>query len=252
MKTIAKSFLASLLAVTLIPAGDALAQDAPMTDAQARELLDQALDYAAEQQYEEAVETFETVREANPDAIESIDGLKIAVVYAVMGDVEAHEEHIRWLIQQFAQPRMPTDADRAVKGYIIFSLADDEELLAYARELAVYATDAAEALGEGEYLAWFDVTRGIAEYRLGNFEQASEWAARSTDDESEYIRGLALLYHAMAEYQRGNEDEAADIFEQAEQLVAELPEPGTEEYRTEWTDILVIQLAHEEARELMG
>ena len=247
MKTGLACCVVSALAIGLTLAGHAGA----MTEAEARETLDNALRYAAEQRYEEAVETFESVREANPGAIESIDGLRIAVVYAKLGDVDVHEDHIRWLIGQFPQPELATDADRAVKGYIVFSEADDPELLAYARELAVYATDAAGAVGEEEYMGFFNITRGIAEYRLGNYEEASEWVAKSAQDPSKYIRGLALVYYAMAEHQRGNVEEAADIFTRAEHVVAELPEPGTEEYLEEWTDTLFIQLAYDEAQELM-
>ncbi len=198
-------------------------------------------------QHEAAVALFERVKKQRPDTIESIHGHKVAVVYAAIGDRERHAAHCRWLMERRRDAIMPTDAERSVKGYLLFPSADDPALIEHALERTRLATDQAEARGEGEYLAWFEGSRGMAEYRSGNHAEAVGWLEKAAKADNLYITSLAAPFQAMAEYARGNHERAEALLTKARELAAQLPAPGTDEYLREWTDTLTSQIALREA-----
>lgn len=209
--------------------------------------VDPALALAAEGRHAEAIAAFERVKVEQPESIASIHGLKIAVVHAELGDPVAHEAHCRWLMDRYRNPETSSDADRAVKGYLLLPAARDPELLAQALKLARFATDHAEASGEADLLSWFQITRGLAEYRTGGFAEAEKWTAKATNDESPYIRSLALACHAMAAHRAGMPDAARASLAAARALVDAMPKLGTATYAKEWTDTLVAKMTLAEA-----
>ena len=109
-----------------------------------------------------------------------------------------------------------------------------------------YASEHAAADGEGQYQGFFDTSRGIAAYRVGRFAEASKLLATTTDHQSVYVRSLSLPFYAMSERARGNRQMADTLAERARSTARTLPEPGTDEYGVEWTDILISRKALEE------
>jgi hypothetical protein len=243
--------VASPLASCGVPPAEAPALEMPV-EADARARLDDALRLAGERRYQEAIDAFEQVRAERPDAIESLDGLKLAVVHAVASSRETHGEFCRWLADRYPAPELPTDAERSVKGCVIVSgwgTADDlERAVARTR----FAVDAADGQGQGDLLPWFHVSLGLAEYRAGRFDDASAWASRSTGDESPYIRSLALVVQAMAEHRRGDHAKSSALLDHARSVIAAFPGPGTSGYEQEWTDILVSRRVLDEAEGLIA
>ena len=220
--------------------------------AHALPLPDEALALAAEGKHEEAVAHFERVKRENPEAIQSIHGHKIAVVYATIGDRARHEAHCRWLMDRYKDAELPTDAERSVKGYLLFPSADEPALLEDALARTRLATDFAESRGEGDLLAWFEGSRGMAEYRVGNYAEAVKWLEKAARDKSLYIGSLALPFQAMSEHALGNHGRARELLEASREAAARLPKPGTEEYLKEWTDTLTTQHALREAEQVLG
>lgn len=220
--------------------------------ADAQALLAEALRAAGEQRHGDAIEIFERVKAERPEAIAAIHGLKFAVVLYTMGEAERFDAHCRWLIARYRNADTATDAERSVKGYLLFPGPHDPALLAHADKMTAFALESSLEAGDAELLPWFYVSRGMAQYRMGNFEEAVESLARSADDKSLYIRSLAQAFYAMAEHGRGNDARALALLEKARATRAELPAPGTDEYNEEWTDTLMAHLAMREAEEVIG
>lgn len=224
---------------------------AEWTDEEVREKLDEVQRLCGERQYDEAMDLFSAVKAQRADAIQSIDGLKMAVVKAVAAGRDDHLEHSRWLLSKFPDPELATDAERAVKGYVLVPWADDADLVAAAVERCRFAVDAATEAGEAGYLPWFYGSYGMALHRAEKFEEAVRWLEKSAADDSKFISSLAYAFLAMAEYGNSNTEGARDALAAARERVAAFPEPGTELYEEEWTDILMSSMALAEAEALI-
>ena len=244
-----RHFLTALLLLAAFPVP---AEGPALDDAQAQALLADALRFAAEQRYDDAIAAFEKVKAQLPGSIVSIQGFKMAVVYAKVGDREKFDAHNRWLIARYKDAELATDAERSVKGYLLFAGPHDPALLAEAVGRTSYAVEAAAKAGESELLPWFYLSHGMAEYRMKHYAEAATWLAKVVDDETLYIRSLAQVFHAMAVHRQGQHAEALALLEKARATAATLPAPGTEEYKEEWTDTLSTQLAMGEAEALIA
>ncbi|MBL7644835.1 MAG: hypothetical protein JNK74_01475 [Candidatus Hydrogenedentes bacterium] len=241
-----------LTALLFLAAFPAMAEDTTLDEANAQALLADALRFAGEQRYPESIAAFEKVKAQRPEAIVSIQGLKMAVVYAQVGDVEKFDAHSRWLIARYKDAELATDAERSVKGYLLFAGPHDPALLAEALVRTRYAVEAAAKAGEAELLPWFYLSHGMAEYRMKNYAEAATWLAKVADDETLYIGSLAQAFHAMAVHGQGQHAEALALLEKARATATTLPAPGTEEYKEEWPDTLSTQLAMGEAEALIA
>jgi len=241
------------LGATLIASGAAMlaapAAAEEEDEAEWAESLNEPYRLAVAGEYDAALRAFEQVRAESPDDIQSLDALRFAVAYAASGDKEGHLAHSRWLVSRYPSPELASDADRSIKGYIVSAWAEDPALLEEATTRMRFATDKAVEHGEGEWMAWFYASRGIAEYRTGDYEAASQWLSQAIGDENPYIRSLALNFYVMAEHAQGNEENAAVLLREASRVVGELPDRGTEDYEENWSDTLVARMSLQEATE---
>ena len=213
-------------------------------DSRAR--LDEIQRLSSERNYDAAIKAFEAMQSEQPDAITSLDALKMVVVYAEVGELDKHEKLTRWLVERHRTPKTATDAERSVKGYIVHSRAKDPELLKHAVEMTRLASERAAADKEAEYQGFFDTSRGIALYRVGRYADASKLLFSTIDHSSLYVRSLTLPFFAMSEFARGSRSQVNAIAERARAEAAKLPQPGTDEYAVEWTDILISRRVLEE------
>lgn len=239
--------MAAMGLLVAVAAAAALTSDAPEDP----ESIEAVLYLASQDRHEDAVQLFERIKKERPETIESIHGHKVAVVYAAIGDRARHEAHCRWLMDRYRDAVMPTDAERSVKGYLLFPSADDPALLDHALERARLAARDAVERGEGQWLLWFIGSQGMAEYRSGNYAEAVTQLAKAAKDDNLYISSLALPFQAMAEFAQGNHERAGEVLAQAQEAAARLPEPGSEEYFREWTDTLTTQIALREAERVI-
>ena len=214
------------------------------TDPRAR--LDEVQRLSSERSYDAAIRLFEEIQKEQPDAVTSLDGLKMIVVYAEVGEMGKHEALTRWLVERHRTPKTATDAERSVKGYIVHPRAKDPELLKHAVAMTRFASERAKADGEAEYQGFFDTSLGIALYRTGRYADAAKTLFTTVEHPSIYVRSLTLPFFAMSEHARGNRKEAMIAAEHARQTAAKLPVPGTDEYGVEWTDVLISKRALEE------
>jgi hypothetical protein len=240
----------ALLALALTFAGCSVSAPAPEAPAakplDPRARLDEIQRLSSERNYDAAIKAFETMQAEQPDAITSLDGLKMVVVYAEIGDLAKHESLTKWLVERHREPKTATDAERSVKGYIIHQRAKDPALLKHAVNMTRVASERAKADGEEEYQGFFDTSRGIALYRTGRYVEASKLLFSTIEHPSLYVRTLSLPFFAMSENARGSRAQLEAIAERARAEAAKLPQPGMDEYAEEWTDILISRRVLEE------
>ncbi len=238
MRVLALSF------VLLSPAAPAAAQDT-------RARLDDVQRLASQRNYTAAIQTFEAIRSQHPNEIMALDGLKMVTVYAEVGNDRMFNELSRWMVERWKTPRIATDAERSVKGYIVSRRATDKALLAHAVEMTRFASDNAARDGEGQYQGFFDTSHGIALYRAGRHADAAQWLSKTLNHTSLYVRTLALPFYAMTERALGNRPRAAELMAQARTEAAKLPAPGSEQYQIEWTDTLITRMVMQEAEDAL-
>lgn len=229
--------------------GSAAAQTPAVSPVRAQ--LDEVRRLSSVADYTGAMRLFERVKASTPDAIESLDGLKISIVYLHTGNVAKFLDLTNWLIARYHSPKVSTDAERSVKGYIIWSGAKDPTILAHALAMTVFASDQATKSGEGEYQGFFDTSRGIALYRLGRYAEAAEWLPRTLRHEDVLVRTLALGFNAMNEFKLGHRAKATDLLATARRELPHLPAPGSPTFGADWTDVLITKMVVAEAEQLV-
>jgi len=240
---------AAMAFVLVLVYGGAQAQTPPVPPARAQLNEVQRLSSVAD--YASAMKLFESVKRATPDAIESLDGLKIAIVYIHTGHIDKFLDLTKWLGARYASPRTSTDAERSVKGYIVWKGAKDPAILAQAVAMTKFASEHAVASGEGEYQGFFDTSYGIALYRVGRYAEAAKWLPRMLTHQDVLVRSLALGFNAMNEWKLGNHARARELMSRARQELPNLPQPGSPTFGADWTDVLITKMVLAEAETVL-
>jgi tetratricopeptide (TPR) repeat protein len=218
----------------------------------ARERLDEVQRLSSQRNYTAAIAMFEAVKAQQPDAIGSLDGLKMVTVYAETGNLAKFQELTRWMVQRWPTPKLSTEAERQVKGYIVHKSAKDPQLVARSVDMTRFASEQAVASGEGQYQGFFDTSRGIALYRAGRYADAAMWLPKTLTHESVYVRSLAQPFYAMTLRAQGDTARASEMMAQARRTAATLPAAGSLDYSVEWTDILISRMVLQEAEEMFA
>lgn len=235
--------------VPLLDPTVAAAQTSPVSPVRAQ--LDEVRRLASVLDYAGAMTLFESVQAKTPDAIESLDALKIQIVYLETGQTDKFLTLERWLITRFKSPRVSTDAERSVKGYLIWKGATDPKILAHALEMTKFARERAVASGEGEYQGFFDTAYGIALYRLGRHAEAAKWLPGQIAHQDVLVRTLALGFTAMNEFKLGNRARSNELMARARKEQPNLPKLGSPTIGADWTDVLITQMVMAEAEGLI-
>ncbi len=242
--------VAIAVAFAAVVGGSASAQTPPVTPVRAQ--LDEVRRLSSVADYAGAMKLFESVKATTPDAIESLDGLKIAIVYLQTGNTAKFLDLTNWLIARYKSPKLSTDAERSVKGYLVWKGATDPKILAHAVEMTTFASEQAVASGEGEYQGFFDTARGIALYRVGRYAEAARWLPTQLDHQDVLVRSLALGFNAMNEGKLGHRTKANEFMARARQELPKLPRPGSATFGADWTDVLITKMVLAEAESVIS
>jgi tetratricopeptide (TPR) repeat protein len=219
--------------------------------AAARAQLDEVQRLSSVADYDAAMALFEKVKAQTPDAVESLDGLKISIVYLQAGRTAKFLDLTRWMIARYKSPKTSTDAERSVKGYLIWKGATDPAILAHAVEMTTFASEQAVASGEGQYQGFFDTSRGIALYRVGRYAEAARWLPTTLDHPDVLVRTLALGFNAMNEFKLGHRDRALELLARVHRELPNLPTPKSPTFGADWTDTLITKMVAAEAEALI-
>jgi WD40 repeat protein/serine/threonine protein kinase/tetratricopeptide (TPR) repeat protein len=134
-----------------------------------------------------------------------------------IGDVDGYRRDCREILRRFGQTDDPVTAERTAKVCLLLPPADeDQELVQRLARRAVTGTE------KHAYYDFFQLAKGMAEYRAGHFEQSTEWLRKS--QKSPYssqgpFKALAGLFLSMAQQRLGRADEARQALKQATGLI---------------------------------
>src|SRR5262249_41615075 len=104
--------------------------------------------------------------------------------------------------------------------------------------------------GYGPY-HFFQCCKALAQYRLGSYEEAVNWAQASAKNPFPHSQAEASAVIAMAQYKLGNHDDAQQALTKCGSvLVTKLPAPG-QSLGQDWRDWIIAHTLHEEARQLI-
>ena len=151
------------------------------------------------------------------------NAMHLALLYAWFQKEAEHEALCQKLLKAARRSRFAATHDRAAKAYLAASVSNSE-MIRLAEDSAKKAVELGE---ESVQLPWFQLIRGIAAYRAGDYEIAISWLNKAQADSRAKIRAPALLYRSLTHLRTGNTKDALADFEVAKRLVGSVPDRGS-------------------------
>ena len=166
------------------------------------------------------------------------------------GDLEAYHRLCAQIRTRFGgTTNDPSIADVLAKACLILPSPGAD--LSTESKLA----DVAVTVGKGnKFEAYFQFTKGLAEYRQGHFGSAADWASRSraTTNSWNGLQVAACMVLAMSRHQLNQTDEArVALSKGAEISQTQLPELQSGDIGRQWFDWLIAHILMREAEALI-
>jgi tetratricopeptide (TPR) repeat protein len=165
--------------------------------------------------WQEAAKAFDKALELDPN--DHWERYHSATLHLHSGDVDGYRRDCRELLRRFGQTDDPVTAERTAKVCLLLPPADEDQTLV--QRLAQLAV---KGNGKHAYYGFFQLAKGMAEYRAGHFEQSMEWlrgSQKATVSSQASFKALAHLFLAMAQHRLGHADEARTDLAQATKLI---------------------------------
>jgi tetratricopeptide (TPR) repeat protein len=172
----------------------------------------------------------------------------MAPLLAQTGDRTAYEELCQKIATRFAGATDPRVADRMAKDCLILPRAG--------ADLTVPGKLAETAVTKGEKdtgaLPFFQCCKALAEYRLGNWQGATNWAGRAAQNPFPYSRAEAYAVLAMAQFQLRHADEARNALKLCDGVVeTKLAKFTDKDLGGDWRDLIIAHALQSEAKQLI-
>jgi hypothetical protein len=172
------------------------------------------------------------------------------VVLAQTADDEGYAAERRDALQQFAKNKQAglVSIDLTVRAALLRSVeGDDLKLTTELLDRVLKDKDTARR-------RWRQLTKGLAEYRGGQFASAVDWLEKSRqgppESPAEHLEAQALLVLAMAHARLGQNHRARELFAPAAKIAMEkLPKAGSGTLGETWPDWI---MSHALLREATG
>ena len=168
-------------------------------------LVERAEFHARRGQFAEAAADFIKAKEARP-ADPSVYH-QLAALLVGSGQLEVYREHCLKSVEQFGNSSDPNTAERIAKDCLILPESGvDLGVLSKMADTAVAATNHSD-------IRWFQLVKGLAEYRQGDSSSAVDWlnkALAQPDDSNRDVEAYMVL--AMSHYQLKHIKEARAAF----------------------------------------
>lgn len=173
--------------------------------------MHRAWHYACSGQFAQAISDYSRAIELDP--ANHWPWYHRACLLAQVGDHERYEAHCRAMLDRFGKSRERPIADRTAKACLLM-LTSDSDL-----QVATELVDSALAGGEHSYLSWFQMDKGIAEFRAGRNKSALEWLekARGAVGVSPAVVTIDMFL-AMAHYRLGDAKQAIAVMKRGREL----------------------------------
>jgi WD40 repeat protein len=190
-----------------------------------------------------------TLSAANPDDTEL--ALRVAAVQAWFGQDTGFADTCRRALDFATGTFDAPTAERTAKICCLRPV-EDTTRLGCALALARQAVD----LGKNhDWLPWFQMALGMAEYRSGHFAEADAalFAAATGGKDNPRLVGTSAFYRAMCLFRQGKEKEALELAAGAASEMKPLPKDEKNPLRNNaGHDDLIVWMAYKEARALIN
>jgi tetratricopeptide (TPR) repeat protein len=186
---------------------------------------------------------------ATLDALEGVASgyLAVAAQQAWLGQEQEWAATCERGLSLAQDTKIATVADKVAK---ICSLRPSNDKR---RRAALLLARRAVELGKGnQYLPYFQMALGMAEYRSGHFAQADAalLAAMEAGKDDPYIAGTSAFYRALSLFRQGKPDEARQLATQAAAKMKPLPKDAQNPLAGGGNaDDLILWLAYKEAKD---
>jgi WD40 repeat protein/serine/threonine protein kinase len=173
---------------------------------------------------------------------------RAGVVQAHLGNKEEYRRLCREMLERFGDTKDPVIADRiGVTCVLPPGPTEDRNKLAGLLDLAV--TKQPDHPG----MPWFQMTRGLADYRAGRWADAAGWLEKSLAKQrpADYAWASAHFLLAMTQQQRGQGEAARATLARAREIT-QRQLPSLEQTGWFWHDWLINDLLRREAETLLG
>jgi serine/threonine protein kinase/tetratricopeptide (TPR) repeat protein len=207
---------------------------------------DRAMFFADRGRFELAARDFEKALAA--DRGDAFTWLNAGPVYARIGDVERYRSLCAEMLRRFGDSQEQDICEHVAKTCSILpdGVADTRALAKAADRVVVPQRPENVVMRP-----WRELAKGMVEYRLGHFDEAVKWLAPQAEQtEQARRRAIALGFLAMAEFRRGNAEQARAAVRQASEVIAKDGPKGDKWLN--FRDWLIALEAHKQAEELFG
>jgi serine/threonine protein kinase len=162
-------------------------------------------------------------------------------------NLTAYENHCTNILAHFGNTTDFLVADKAAKDCLIIpSAAVDAKTVAALATLAV-----TKGKGHPAY-HFFQFGQALAQYRLGNYKEATNWAQESVKNQFPYSQAEAYAVLAMAQYKLGDDNAARQALTNCNRVIAsKLPALG-QNLGFDWRDWIIVHALRQEAQSLIN
>jgi WD40 repeat protein/tetratricopeptide (TPR) repeat protein len=201
-----------------------------------------ALAHAVLRQYPQAAADYEESLKRRPDDAQT--WILAATVQLALQDVAGHRRCCQEILRRFSNTSDPSLAEWLAKTCLVAPGAVDD--LAPALKLAEKAVEGGPRV---DRFFWKGLTKGIAEYRAGHWDQAVSWLdkARKQTTKQRQCDALAEVFLAMAQHRLGQTEKVKELLADAEKV-------STDQNVADgnWVDETLLRAALPEARKVLS
>jgi len=178
----------------------------------------------------------------------------LAPLLVARGDLEDYRRCCKELVARFS------DTTKQLVGYLAAKNCSILPSSGADPETVGKLADVAAAAGTtNDFFAWFQCTKGLAEYRQGHFADALTFADKTIairEDPGDYswhdtLYLEAYAVSAMAHFRLKQTDAARAALAEANTIAARLPKSGSEDLGPEWRDWIIAHKLLDEATALI-
>jgi serine/threonine protein kinase len=169
-----------------------------------------------------------------------------APLLVAKNDIEGYRRLCGEIISRFRDATDPLLADKMAKDCLILSNSgvDLKSVIALA--------DVAISRGSNSpALPYFRMTKALAEYRLGHYQEGADWARLAATGPILYAQVEAAAVIAMSQFKLNQLDASRVTLSECNMVIREqLPKPG-EDLQDDWPDWIIARALRDEAERLI-
>jgi serine/threonine protein kinase/tetratricopeptide (TPR) repeat protein len=210
--------------------------------------------FARRGRWKEAAEDLSKV--AGTGEADDYEQFKLTVLHLEIGDMAAYRTQCQRMVALYAATNDPGPLDKTAKVCLLAPETGCD--LATAGRMA----DRAVTLGKDHaWIHYFELVKGLAEYRAGKFASAADWLSKTIDQPTtvggtgpDWNRDAAAYsVLAMAQHQLERPGEAREALAKAAEIAdTKLPKIESAGLLDNWADWLIARILLREAQTLVG